>query len=98
MEISMQRDGSKLTIGIEGYLDAVTTPEFESVLEDNLEGVTELTLDLAKLEYLSSAGLRAVLYAQKVMNEQGTMTVVNASQDVLDIFVVTGFDGILTFG
>ena len=97
MEVTIQKDGSKLTIAVAGRLDAMTTSEFEKVLRENIEGTTELILDLADLEYLSSAGLRVVLYAQKIMNEQGTMKVRNVSQDVMDIFAVTGFNGILTF-
>ncbi len=97
MEVTMQKDGDKLTMAVEGRLDAMTTSEFEKTLRKNIEGVAELILDLAELEYLSSAGLRVVLYAQKVMDAQGTMKVRNARQDIMDIFVVTGFSDILTF-
>lgn len=97
MKIDMQRDGRKLWIGVTGQLDAATSPQFEKQVRENIDGVEELVLDLAKTEYLSSAGLRAVLYTQKVMNEQGSMKVIHVSQSIMDIFVVTGFNGILTF-
>jgi anti-sigma B factor antagonist len=97
MKVDMQRDGHKLWIGVTGQLDAATSPQFEKQVRENIDGVEELVLDLAKTEYLSSAGLRAVLYTQKTMNEQGSMKVIHVSQSIMDIFVVTGFNGILTF-
>lgn len=97
MKVDMQRDGRKLWIGVTGQLDAATSPQFEKQVRENIDGVEELVLDLAKTEYLSSAGLRAVLYTQKTMNEQGSMKVIHVSQSIMDIFVVTGFNGILTF-
>jgi anti-sigma B factor antagonist len=97
MKVDMRRDGHKLWIGVTGQLDAATSPQFEKQVRENIDGVEELVLDLAKTEYLSSAGLRAVLYTQKTMNEQGSMKVIHVSQSIMDIFVVTGFNGILTF-
>lgn len=95
MTIKKQRDGSKLNIGLEGRLDTTTAPQLESELKD-LAGVTELVFDMATLEYVSSAGLRVLLAAQKVMNKQGSMVIRNANDDIKDIFDVTGFSDILT--
>ena len=74
----------------------MTAPDLERELKDSLDGVTALTMDLKELEYISSAGLRVLLSAQKVMNRQGTMVVKNASEIVKEIFEVTGFTDILT--
>ena len=95
MTIKKQRDGSKLNIGLEGRLDTTTAPQLEAELKD-LAGVTELVFDMATLEYVSSAGLRVLLAAQKVMNKQGSMVIRNANDDIKDIFDVTGFSDILT--
>lgn len=95
MTINKQRDDSKLNIGLEGRLDTTTAPQLESELKD-LAGVTELVFDMATLEYVSSAGLRVLLAAQKVMNKQGSMVIRNANDDIKDIFDVTGFSDILT--
>ena len=95
MTIKKQRDDSKLNIGLEGRLDTTTAPQLEAELKD-LAGVTELVFDMATLEYVSSAGLRVLLAAQKVMNKQGSMVIRNANDDIKDIFDVTGFSDILT--
>ena len=96
MNIEQKRNGNALTIAPEGYLDTTTAPELRAVLETALEGVTELTFDFEKLEYISSSGLRLLLYAQKVMNEQGTMKVIHSNSIILEIFEVTGFADVLT--
>ena len=96
MNIVQKRDGSALTIAPEGYLDTTTAPELRSVLETALNGVKKLTFDFEKLEYISSSGLRLLLYAQKVMSEQGTMKVIHANNIILEIFEVTGFGDVLT--
>lgn len=96
MTIEQRRDGNALTIALEGYLDTTTAPELRSVLETSLDGVKELTIDLEKLEYISSSGLRLLLFAQKTMNEQGTMKVIHANSVVLKIFISTGFADVLT--
>ena len=96
MNIEQKRDGSALTIAPEGYLDTTTAPELRAVLETALAGVKELTFDFEKLEYISSSGLRLLLYAQKVMSEQGTMKVIHANSIILEIFEVTGFSDVLT--
>ena len=83
-------------IVLEGRLDTVSAPELEQVFKELLPGLTELTLDFEKLDYISSAGLRVLLSAQKVMNKQGSMTVTNFNETILEIFNVTGFSDILT--
>jgi anti-sigma B factor antagonist len=95
MNITKNQNGSELTILPEGRLDTVTAPELEAELKASLDGVTSLTLDLEKLEYISSAGLRVLLSAQKVMNKQGEMKVVNVNETIMEIFEVTGFSDIL---
>ena len=96
MNIVQKRDGSALTIAPEGYLDTTTAPELRAVLETALDGVKELTFDFEKLEYISSSGLRLLLYAHNVMGEQGTMKVIHANNIILEIFEVTGFADVLT--
>lgn len=81
---------------LEGRLDTVTAPALQEALKDTLEGVSELTLDFEKLKYISSAGLRVLLFAQKTMNRQGKMKLIHVGETILDIFEVTGFSDILT--
>ena len=95
MTIDTKRDGGKLTVALEGRLDTTTAPQLESELRPALEGVTELVFDLKDLAYVSSAGLRVLLSAQKTMNKQGSMVVRGANADLLEIFDVTGFSDIL---
>ena len=95
MTIEQKRDKNALIIALEGYLDTTTAPELRAVLETALDGVTELTFDFEKLEYISSSGLRLLLYAQKVMSEQGAMKVIHANSIILEIFEVTGFADVL---
>ena len=96
MTIEKKQDGSELTIALEGRLDTNTAPELEALVKESLDGIASLTFDIAKLDYLSSAGLRVLLSAQKAMARQGTMKVVNVSDIIMDIFEVTGFTDILT--
>ena len=96
MTINKQQDGSKLNIALEGRLDTTTAPQLESELRASLDGVTELAFDLKELLYISSAGLRVLLSAQKTMNKQGNMVVRNAGEELMEIFEVTGFTDILT--
>ena len=81
---------------MEGRIDTITAPELETEVKDSLEGVEELVFDFEKLDYISSAGLRVLLSAQKIMNKQGSTVVRSASEDVKEIFDVTGFSDILT--
>ena len=80
---------------LEGRLDTTTAPELESVLKSSLEGVGKLTFDMKSLEYISSAGLRVLLSAQKIMNAQGEMKICNVNETIMEIFEVTGFSDIL---
>jgi anti-sigma B factor antagonist len=96
MNITEKSNGSELCIFLEGRLDTTTAPELEKILSGSLEGVTDLTFDMGKLDYLSSAGLRILLGAQKQMNKQGSMKVTNVNETIMEIFEVTGFADILT--
>ncbi|MBR2990381.1 MAG: STAS domain-containing protein [Solobacterium sp.] len=96
LKIGTERNDGKLTVTPEGRLDTTTSPELEAVLKDNYEGLQELVFDMAALEYISSAGLRVLLAAQRVMNKQGTMVVRNINEAIEEIFEVTGFSEILT--
>ena len=96
MTIEKIAEGNKLTIALSGRLDTTTAPKLETELKQNISGVNELVLDLAALEYLSSAGLRVLLSAQKVMNRQGNMVVRNVNEIIMEIFEVTGFVDVLT--
>ena len=96
MTIEQKKDGNALVLALEGRLDTMTAPQLEGALKEALPGVTALTFDLEKLEYISSAGLRVLLGAQKIMNKQGAMKVTHANEMILEIFEVTGFSDILT--
>lgn len=96
MTINKTLEESKLTVALEGRLDTTTAPELESELKASLDGVETLVFDFASLEYISSAGLRVLLSAQKTMNVQGSMIVKNLSEVISEIFDVTGFSDILT--
>ena len=97
MEIKKELDGSKLVFTLSGRLDTTTAPDFEKELKSSLDGVKELILDFTGLDYISSAGLRVLLSAQKLMNAaDGSMKIVGANDIVKEIFDVTGFSDILT--
>ena len=96
MTIEKNLNGTELTVTIVGRLDTTTAPDLEASLKESFEGVTKLILDFAELEYLSSAGLRVLLAAQKVMNKQGEMVIRNVNETINEIFEVTGFIDILT--
>lgn len=93
MTIDKKLNGSKLTISVGGRLDTTTSPELEAQLD--LNGITDLTFDMKELDYVSSAGLRLLLKAQKQMNTQGDMRLVNVNDIVMEVFEVTGFSSIL---
>ena len=95
LNVEKQTNGSELTIALTGRLDTTTAPQFESVVKESLEGVTVLNVDMEALEYISSAGLRVLLSAQKIMNKQGEMNVRHVSETIMEIFEVTGFSDIL---
>ncbi len=96
MVIFKNTDNEKLTLAPEGRVDTITAPELEKALKDSLDGIEALVFDFSKLEYISSAGLRVLLAAQKLMNKQGTMKIVNVSDAIMEVFEVTGFSDILT--
>ena len=96
MTISKNQDGNNLVIALEGRLDTTTSPDLEKELKESLDGIESLTFDLGALDYISSAGLRVLLSAQKTMNKQGDMVVKNVSEEIMEIFEVTGFSDILT--
>lgn len=96
MKIDLERKGTALTVALEGRLDTTTAPDLEKALKGELDGVSQLELDFDKLDYISSAGLRVLLAAQKIMNRQGAMKVTHVSDLVREVFEVTGFADILT--
>ncbi len=96
MTINKNKVGTEMTIALTGRLDTTTAPLLEQELQNNLAGVESLIFDLQALEYISSAGLRVLLYAQKVMNRQGSMVVRNANDMIQEVFDITGFADILT--
>ncbi len=96
MTITKAVEGTALTLALEGRLDTTTAPQLEKEINDSADGMTALTLDLAKLDYVSSAGLRVLLAAQKRMNKQGSMVVKNVCEDIMEVLEITGFSDILT--
>lgn len=96
MTINKISDGEKLTVAITGRLDTNSSPKLEAELRQSVDGVTELVFDFSKVEYISSAGLRVLLAAQKVMNRQGSMKLVGVSDEIQEVFEITGFSDILT--
>ena len=96
MNISKTAEGSKLTLSIEGRLDTTTAPDLELLLNNSLDGISELVFDFEHLEYLSSAGLRVLLSAQKRMNKQGGMKLLHVNETVKEVFDITGFADFLT--
>ena len=95
MNIIKHQEGSTLTVSLEGRLDTVTAPQLEGELRSAVSGISELVFDLDALDYVSSAGLRVLLSAQKVMNKQGDMIIRNVKPEIMEIFEVTGFVDIL---
>lgn len=96
MTITKEKSADKLLVSLEGRLDTTTSPGFEAEIKPELEGVKELTLDLSKLEYISSAGLRVLLVLHKTMLKQGSMKITGVNETVYEILEMTGFSDILT--
>lgn len=96
MTIEKNLNGTELNVKVSGRLDTTTAPELEASLKESFKGLTKLVLDFSELEYLSSAGLRVLLQAQKTMNKQGEMILKNVNETINEIFEVTGFIDILT--
>ena len=95
MEISKVNEGSKLTIALDGRLDTITSQQLEKELRTSINGITELVFDFEKLTYITSAGLRVLSVAQKVMNKQGSLIIRNTQPDVREVFDVTGLSDIM---
>ena len=96
MQISTEKENSKLTVTVSGRIDTVTAPELEKYVLDHMEGITEMALDLADVEYVSSAGLRALLKIHKDMSKQGQLKLLNINTAVKEIFGMVGFLRIFT--
>ena len=96
MTIEKIMNNAELTLVLEGRLDTITAPQLEEALKERLEGVQKLVLDFKALEYISSAGLRVLLMAQKVMNKQGEMVIRNVNETISEVFDITGFADMLT--
>ena len=96
MEIKKEQNGNALTLKIVGRLDAGSAPELSKELTTALNGITDLTFDLAELKYIASAGLRVLLVAQKRMNKQGSMKLINVSESVMEVLEMTGFASLMT--
>ena len=96
MTIEKKINGEALTLIVSGRLDTQTAPELENELDSVLSGLKELIFDFANLEYVSSAGLRVILKAQKAMNAQGSMKLTGVNDSIMEVFDITGFLDILT--
>ena len=97
MNINKTLDGTTLRIALEGRLDTTTAPQLEAEFKQSItDAITLLELDFEELEYLSSAGLRLILAAQKTMNKQGKMVIRHVNETIMEVFEVTGFIDILT--
>ena len=95
MDIKMTKNDNELTVALSGRLDTLTSPDLEDKLEEELDGAERLIFDLAELEYISSAGLRVLLGAYKMMDEMGGMLIRNVTEPVMEVFEVTGFSDVL---
>ncbi len=96
MTIKQTNENGKVTLALSGRLDTVTAPELEAALDSALEGASELCFDFNELEYISSAGLRVLLKAQKIMNAKGKMKITGVNETIMEVFDITGFVDILT--
>ena len=96
MTIEKKMNNESATLIVSGRLDTQTAPELENELDSVLSGLKELTFDFANLEYVSSAGLRVILKAQKAMNTQGSMKLTGVNDSIMEVFDITGFLDILT--
>ncbi len=96
MNITENLEGERLTIAVSGRLDTNTSPKLEAFLRRSVGGIKELIFDFSEVEYISSAGLRVLLAAQKVMNRQGSMKLTGVNQEVMEVFEITGFSDMLT--
>ncbi len=88
MEVNLNRDGEKLVIAVDGRIDSLTSPQLEEKISE-LDGVKELIIDLKNVNYISSAGLRVLISMQYVMDDQGSLKIINVCKNVMDIFEAT---------
>ena len=96
MKLTINKNGSALEVNVAERLDTTTAPQLEKEVGAQIAGVTDLVLDFAELNYVSSAGLRALLALQKVMNKQGQMVIRHVNENIMEVFEITGFVDILT--
>ena len=96
MTIEKKLNGENTLLVVAGRLDTQTAPELEAVLDEILVSTKDLTFDLTALEYVSSAGLRVILKAQKAMNQKGAMRLTGVNDSIMEVFDITGFLDILT--
>ena len=96
LKIDKTTQSNETIVSLDGRLDTTTSPELEKFIENELKDTTELVLDLQKLEYVSSAGLRVILKAQKMMNKKGSMKLIHVGEVIQEVFEITGFTDILT--
>ena len=96
MNIEVKRNTEETTLAVAGRLDTTTAPALEKIINEDIDGTTALILELSDLEYISSAGLRVLLGAQKKMQKIGSMTLKNVREDIMDVLEMTGFADILT--
>ena len=96
MTIEKTMNGAAVALKIVGRLDTTTAPELEATIDSCAAGIKELVLDCSALEYVSSAGLRVILKAQKLMNDQGQMKLTHVNETIMEVFDITGFADILT--
>ena len=95
MEVKTNLEGSKLTVAPEGKIGTTTAAEFENVVKSNIDGVTELIFDFKNVEYLTSAGIRVLMSAGRVMKKQGAMKIINVNPEVMDVFTFTGMADVM---
>ena len=96
MELEKKYEGTKLTVFLKGKLDSESSPRLNAELAASLGGITELIIDMTELSYVSSAGLRSLLSAQRKMSRQGHMELCGVRDSILDVFRITGFSELLT--
>ena len=96
MKIAFTENNGTLTVALDGRLDTTTAPELEATIDGCIADVKELVLDCSALEYVSSAGLRVILKAQKLMNARGNMKLTHVNETIMEVFDITGFADILT--
>ena len=95
MDVKKTMNGESLNVCIIGRVDTTTSPALEQELKESFDSCNDLVLDFGEVEYISSAGLRVLLSAHKVMSKKGGMKLTNVSEDIMEIFEVTGFSSIL---